>query len=100
MADDGAYRLDHVIVFIDDLAGVERSFAERLGLVATSHATHPGFGTRNARIIFASQHVELLTPADPEELRATRYGRLFVERHPRSRNRPALYLFRAHPFPQ
>jgi len=44
-----AYRLDHVIVFVDDLARAERSFAERLGLVATSHATHPGFGTRNAR---------------------------------------------------
>jgi len=98
MADDGAYRLDHVIVFVDDLAGVERSFAERLGLVATSHATHPGFGTRNARIIFASQHVELLTEADPAELRATRYGRLFLERHARRGNGPAVYVFRTDAF--
>lgn len=92
--DAAAFTLDHVIVFVRDLAAAERAFAERLGLVATSHATHPGFGTRNARIIFDSEHLEVLTEADAAELRSSRYGRVFVERHARRGDGPAVYVFR------
>ena len=92
--DAAAFTLDHVIVFVQHLAEAERALAERLGLVATSHATHPGFGTRNARIIFDSEHLEVLTEADAAELRSSRYGRVFIERHARRGDGPAVYVFR------
>jgi hypothetical protein len=95
---DAAYTLDHVIVFVRNLAATEHAIAQRLGLLATSHAIHPGFGTCNARIIFASEHLELLAEAEPVELRATRYGRLFLERHAAQGDGPAVYVFRTPAF--
>lgn len=88
------FRLDHVIVFVNDLTAAERA-CERLGLQITSHATHPGFGTRNAAIAFGLGFVELLTEAQPADLRASRYGRLFLERHARGGNGPAVFVFKA-----
>ncbi len=49
---NGRFTLDHVIIFVGDLAAAERAFTERLGLQITSHADHPGFGTQNAAIAF------------------------------------------------
>ena len=83
MAPSSEYVLAHVILFVADLAAAEQAFTERLGLQITSHADHPGFGTRNAAIAFQLAFFELLTEDDPAVLRYSRYGRLFLERHDR-----------------
>ena len=88
------YSLDHVIVFVDDLLVAEHAFSDHLGLQVTSHAEHPGFGTRNAAIAFDLGFIELLTERDPGELRSTRYGRLFLDRHARQGNGAAVFVLR------
>lgn len=82
-----------MIVFVDNLAAAERAY-EHLGLQITSHADHPGFGTRNAATAFGLGFIELLTEAQPEDLRSSRYGRLFVERHAQRGNGPAVFVFK------
>jgi catechol 2,3-dioxygenase-like lactoylglutathione lyase family enzyme len=98
MASSADYVLDHVIVFVADLAAAERAFTEHLGLQITSHADHPGFGTRNAAIAFQLAFFELLTEDDPAVLRSSRYGRLFLERHDRRGDGPAVFVFQTASF--
>jgi catechol 2,3-dioxygenase-like lactoylglutathione lyase family enzyme len=98
MALDPSYQLDHVIVFVDDLPGTEQAFTDHLGLQITSHADHPGFGTRNAAIAFQLGFFELLTEDKPVDLRSSRYGRLFLERHERRGNSPAVFVFQTQSF--
>jgi len=88
-----AFELDHVIVFVDDLPGTEQAVTDRLGLQITSHADHPGFGTRNAAVAFQQGFFELLTEYVPADLRSSRYGRVFLERHERRGNSPAVFVF-------
>src|SRR5712692_8737671 len=88
------YDLDHVIIFVQDLEATERNFADRLGFQITSHADHPGFGTRNAAIAFQHGFLELLTQADEAEMRSTRYAHLFLDRHAARGDNPTIYVFR------
>jgi catechol 2,3-dioxygenase-like lactoylglutathione lyase family enzyme len=88
------YDLDHVIIFVKDLEATENAFAEHLGFQITSHADHPGFGTRNAAIAFQHGFLELLTTRDEAEMRATRYARLFLDRHAARGDNPTIYVFR------
>ena len=93
MAAASDFVLDHVILFLSDLARTERAFTQHLGLQITSHADHPGFGTRNGAIAFQLGFLELLTEDDPTVLRSSRYGRLFLERHERRGDGPAVFVF-------
>jgi catechol 2,3-dioxygenase-like lactoylglutathione lyase family enzyme len=85
--------LDHIIIFVRDLARTERAFTDLMGLQITSHADHPGFGTRNGAIAFELGFLELLTDAEPDTLRSSRYGRVFLERRARRGDGPAVFVF-------
>lgn len=63
--------LDHVFVFVDDLARAERSAVEA-GLVPTHRRRHPGQGTENVCFGFGSAFLELLRVCDPSEITSER----------------------------
>ncbi len=56
-------RIDHVIVFGNDLAQLEATFA-RLGFFVTGGGKHPHLGTQNRIIILGEGYLELLAIAD------------------------------------
>lgn len=78
-----AYHLDHVIVYVRDLAAATADW-RALGFEATDGGTHPHTGTRNALVRFADgTFLELMTIEDREKAREEAPTIVaFVELHP------------------
>ena len=62
-------RLDHVFCFVDDPDDAVARI-EAAGYALDAGITHPGQGTRNRRLIFAEQYLELIWVHDPAEAAA------------------------------
>jgi hypothetical protein len=62
-------RLDHVFCFVADPAEAVARI-EAAGWELDAGITHPGQGTRNRRLIFAEQYLELIWVHDPAEAAA------------------------------
>jgi hypothetical protein len=62
-------RLDHVFCFVDDPDDAVARI-EAVGYALDAGITHPGQGTRNRRLIFAEQYLELIWVHDPAEAAA------------------------------
>lgn len=62
--------LDHIFCVVDDLAQASRRL-ERAGWVLDRGSVHEGQGTRNRRLAWPEQHLELLCVVDDVEARSS-----------------------------
>jgi hypothetical protein len=62
--------LDHIFCMVDDLAQAPRRL-ERAGWVLDRGSVHEGQGTRNRRLAWPEQHLELLCVVDDVEARSS-----------------------------
>jgi hypothetical protein len=65
--------LDHIVCMVDDLDRIAARLEQDLWPLDAG-VTHPGEGTRNRRLLWPEQHLELLSVVDPEEARSSALG--------------------------
>jgi len=65
-----ALELDHILCMVDDLDRIAARL-ERDGWPMDAGTTHPGEGTRNRRLLWPEQHLELLSVVNHEEARSS-----------------------------
>ena len=61
------YSLDHVLIAVRDLECAARTYSDGLGFSLSPEGVHPGRGTHNRLITFASEYLELIAYRDRSE---------------------------------
>ena len=82
-----AYSLDHVLIAVRDLERASRTYSGGLGFSLSPEGVHPGRGTHNRLIVFASEYLELIGYRDRSEGEFRPTMTTFLQR------REGLYMF-------